>query len=184
MIGGGIAGLSAAATLASQGIKVTLLDAGPQLGGRARSVAIEFNSQVYQLDNGQHIMLGAYRETLKLLGKIGVNEKDAFLRMPLNLEARAGGQTVFKLAPPAWLPAPFNQLIGFLCCQGLTWHERISTIKLMLRLKKSNYQLITDEPLADYLQKNAQTNNVVTLLWEPLCLMQLLNWAVAPVAWR
>ena len=173
MIGGGIAGLSAAATLASQGIKVTLLDAGPQLGGRARSVAIEFNSQVYQLDNGQHIMLGAYRETLKLLGKIGVNEKDAFLRMPLNLEARAGGQTVFKLAPPAWLPTPFNQLIGFLCCQGLTWHGRISTIKLMLRLKKSNYQLITDEPLADYLQKNAQSSNVVALLWEPLCLAAL-----------
>ena len=173
MIGGGIAGLSAAATLASQGIKVTLLDAGPQLGGRARSVAIEFNSQVYQLDNGQHIMLGAYRETLKLLGKIGVNEKDAFLRMPLNLETRAGGQTVFKLAPPAWLPTPFNQLIGFLCCQGLTWHERISTIQFMLRLKKSNYQLITDEPLADYLQKNTQSSNVVTLLWEPLCLAAL-----------
>ena len=173
MIGGGIAGLSAAATLASQGIKVTLLDAGPQLGGRARSVAIEFNSQVYQLDNGQHIMLGAYRETLNLLQKIGVNEKDAFLRLPLNLETRAGGQTVFKLAPPAWLPTPFNQLIGFLCCQGLTWHERISTIKLMLRLKKSNYQLITDEPLADYLQKNAQSSNVVALLWEPLCLAAL-----------
>ena len=173
MIGGGIAGLSAAATLASQGIKVTLLDAGPQLGGRARSVAIEFNSQVYQLDNGQHIMLGAYRETLNLLQKIGVNEKDAFLRLPLNLETRAGGQTVFKLAPPAWLPTPFNQLIGFLCCQGLTWHGRISTIKLMLRLKKSNYQLITDEPLADYLQKNAQSSNVVALLWEPLCLAAL-----------
>ena len=173
MIGGGIAGLSAAVTLASQGIKVTLLDAAAQLGGRARSVAIEFNSQVHQLDNGQHIMLGAYRETLNLLQKIGVNEKYAFLRLPLNLETRAGGQTVFKLAPPAWLPAPFIQLIGFLCCQGLTWHERISTIKLMLRLKKSNYQLITDEPLADYLQKNAQTNNVVTLLWEPLCLAAL-----------
>ena len=154
MIGGGIAGLSAAATLAAQGIKVTLLDAGPQLGGRVRSVAIEFNSQVHQLDNGQHILLGAYRETLKLLQKIGVNEKDAFLRLPLNLEMRTGSQTVFKLAPPACFPAPFNQLIGFLFCQGLKWHERLSTIQFMLRLKKSNYQLVTDEPLADFLQKN------------------------------
>ena len=144
VIGGGIAGLSAAATLAAQDIKVTLLDAGPQLGGRARSVAIEFNSQVHQLDNGQHIMLGAYRETLKLLKKIGVNEKDAFLRLPLNLETRTGSQIAFKLAPPTYLPAPFNQLIGFLLCQGLTWHERISTIQFMLRLKKNNYQLIAD----------------------------------------
>jgi hydroxysqualene dehydroxylase len=173
VIGGGIAGLSAAATLASQGIKVTLLDAGPQLGGRARSVAIEFNSQVHQLDNGQHIMLGAYRETLKLLQKIGMQEKDAFLRLPLNLETRVGNQTVFKLAPPAYLPAPFNQLIGFLFCQGLKWNERISTIQFMLRLKKINYQLMGDESLADYLQENKQSNKVVTLLWEPLCLAAL-----------
>ena len=87
-IGGGMAGLAAASLLASRGIKVTLIRSSCNLGGRARSVAIEFNSQVHQLDNGQHIMLGAYTETLKLLEKIGVQENDAFLRMPLNLEIR------------------------------------------------------------------------------------------------
>ena len=173
VIGGGMAGLAAASSLSHRGIAVTLLEAASQLGGRARSVAIEFNSQVIQLDNGQHIMLGAYRETLKLLASIGIQQEDAFLRIPLTLDVRAGTQTAFKLSTPAYLPAPLNQLVGFLCCSGLSFSERIAVIKFMLRLKKSNYQLAADEPLADFLQNNQQSNNAITLLWEPLCLAAL-----------
>lgn len=173
VIGGGIAGLSAAASLASKGIQVTLLDAAPQLGGRARTVAIEFNSQVYPLDNGQHIMLGAYTETLKLLDKVGINEKDAFLRIPLNLQLHVNGQIGFKLKTPSYLPAPFDQLIGFLFCHGLKLHERISAIKFMAKLKKNNYQIGEDEALAIFLLKNKQNGNIINLLWEPLCLAAL-----------
>ncbi len=173
VIGGGVAGLAAATTLAEQGIQITLLEAGSQLGGRARSVAIEANSQVHQLDNGQHILLGAYQETLKLLAKIGVQEKDAFMRVPLTLDARAGNKPVFKYAAPAYLPAPLNQLVGFLFCTGLQWRERMLVIKFMLHLKKIHYRLATDEPLTDFLQKNQQSGNVITLLWEPLCLAAL-----------
>lgn len=173
VIGGGIAGLSAAVTLASEGKHVTLLDAAPQLGGRARTVAIEFNTQVHQLDNGQHILLGAYSETLKLLQKIGVNEKDAFLRMPLSLQLHVNSQIGFKLKTPRYLPAPFNQLVGFLCCHGLKLHERISAIKFMAKLKKSSYQIGEDEPLAIFLLKNKQYGNIINLLWEPLCLAAL-----------
>jgi squalene-associated FAD-dependent desaturase len=173
VVGGGMAGLAASCSLAQRGVAVTLLEAASQLGGRARSVAIEFNSQVIQLDNGQHIMLGAYRETLKLLASIGVQEEDAFLRVPLTLDVRAGNQTAFKVCPPAYLPAPLNQLIGFLCCKGLQWCERVAVIQFMLRLKKSNYQLAADEPLAVFLQSNQQSSNATTLLWEPLCLAAL-----------
>ena len=173
VIGGGMAGLAASSTLAHRGVDVTLLEAASHLGGRARSVAIEFNSQVIQLDNGQHVMLGAYRETLKLLASLGVQEEDAFLRIPLNLDMRAGTQTAFKLSTPAFLPAPLNQLIGFLCCKGLHWRERVAVIKFMLRLKKSHYHLATDEPLAVFLQNNQQSSKVITLLWEPLCLAAL-----------
>ena len=173
VIGGGMAGLAAASRLAHRGIDVTLLEAASHLGGRARSVAVEFNSQVVQLDNGQHIMLGAYRETLKLLASLGVQEEEAFLRVPLTLDVRAGTRNVFKLATPAYLPAPLNQLIGFLCCKGLLWRERVEVIQFMLRLKKSNYQLSADEPLAVFLQNNQQSNNAITLLWEPLCLAAL-----------
>ena len=173
VIGAGMAGMAAAVNLAAQGIQVTLLDAAAQTGGRARSVAIEFGSQVHQLDNGQHIMLGAYRETLKLLASVGVQEKDAFLRVPLSLDVRAGKQTAFKLNAPSYLPAPINQLIGFLFCQGLQWDERVAVIKFILRLKKNHYQIAEDEPLANFLHINQQSSNVTTLLWEPLCLAAL-----------
>jgi hydroxysqualene dehydroxylase len=173
VIGGGIAGLSAAATLASESIQVTLLDAAPQFGGRARTVAIEYNSQVHQLDNGQHILLGAYTETLKLLEKIGVNENDAFLRMPLNLELHVNNQRAFKLKTSRYLPSPIDQLIGFLFCHGLKLHERISAIKFMVNLKKRNFQISEDEPLAIFLLKNKQYGNIINLLWEPLCLAAL-----------
>ena len=173
VIGGGMAGMAAAASLAERNIKVTLLEAAAHLGGRARSVAIEHNSQVIQLDNGQHIALGAYRETLKLLATIGVQEKDAFLRTPLNLELRNGRQTAFKLSTNRYFPAPINQLIGVLSCQGLQWRERIAVIRFMLRLKKANYQLNHDEPLAEFLQQNQQSSKVIAMLWEPLCLAAL-----------
>ena len=89
IIGGGCAGLSAAAALAERGYAVTVFEAGSQLGGRARTVAIETNGLVHLVDNGQHILLGAYQETLALLKKVGVNKKQAFLRMPLQINMQS-----------------------------------------------------------------------------------------------
>ncbi len=173
VIGGGMAGLAAASTLASRGIKTTLLEAASQLGGRARSVAIEHNSQIIQLDNGQHIMLGAYTETLKLLANIGIQEKEVFMRMPLSLDIRNKHQTAFKLSAPAFLPNPLVQLFGFLFCTGLSWAERLATIQWMLKLKKTHYQLAVDTPLLAFLHQHNQSNNAIKLLWEPLCLAAL-----------
>ena len=174
IIGGGMAGLSAAATLAEQGIQTTLFESGPHFGGRARSVAIEFNSQTFQVDNGQHILLGAYHETLKLLEKVGVQEKQAFLRLPLALNMISPRhKKTFKLANLNFLPHPLNQLFGFLCCKGLSFKERISVVMLIVRLKKNNYRLTIDTPLKDYLLDNHQSNQTIKFLWEPLCLAAL-----------
>ena len=178
IIGGGLAGLTAAVSLTKQGIPVTLFEAGSQLGGRARSVAVEFNSRVVQLDNGQHIMLGAYRETLKLLALIGVEESQAFMRLPLKLNMRSGAQITFKSSNfklSAWrlLPAPLHLLAGFVFCSGLLFNERLAVIKFLLMLKKIQYNLSDDLPLLDFLQSNQQPNRIITLLWEPLCLSAL-----------
>lgn len=81
VVGGGWAGLAAAVELVRRGHKVVLHEMAPQLGGRARQVS----SKGMVLDNGQHIMLGAYSRTIALMKLVGVDLDGAFLRMPLRL---------------------------------------------------------------------------------------------------
>ncbi|MFL6717101.1 MAG: FAD-dependent oxidoreductase, partial [Burkholderiaceae bacterium] len=75
VVGGGWAGCAAAVELATKGACVTLYEAARTLGGRARVVW----SHGRALDNGQHILLGAYGETLRLLRLTGVAEKSVLL---------------------------------------------------------------------------------------------------------
>ena len=81
VIGGGWSGLAAAVSLTDSAQAVTLIEMAPQLGGRARSVAHEGES----LDNGQHILIGAYAQSLALMRTVGVDPEDALLRLPLRL---------------------------------------------------------------------------------------------------
>ncbi|OGV76227.1 MAG: desaturase [Methylotenera sp. RIFCSPLOWO2_02_FULL_45_14] len=174
VIGGGCAGLSAAAHLAERGYAVTVFEASSQLGGRARTVVVENKDLMQLLDNGQHILLGAYTETLALLEKIGVDENQVFLRQPLQLNMQsAAAKSVFSLKSARFLPAPLNMLWGFLCCRGLNFSERIAALKLMRYLKSTRYEIISDRPLEQFLIDHQQTVRLIELLWEPLCLAAL-----------
>ena len=174
VIGGGCAGLSAAATLVERGYAVTLFEAGSQLGGRARTVVVENNGLLQPLDNGQHIMLGAYQETLALLKKAGIKEAQAFLRIPLQINMQSNSaNSVFSLKSVNFFPAPFNLLFGFLCCKGLSFSERWAALKFLRHLKNTDYQITNDEPLEQFLINHQQTSRLVEFLWEPLCLAAL-----------
>jgi len=81
VVGGGWAGLAAAVQGTLDGHAVTLFEMAPQLGGRARAV----NHGDQALDNGQHILIGAYAETLRLMRAVGVDVDAALLRTPLQL---------------------------------------------------------------------------------------------------
>jgi len=81
IVGGGWAGLAAAVEATRRGHRVTLFEMAPQLGGRSRAVDVAG----LELDNGQHILIGAYLETLALLRTVGVDVGAAFLRTPLRL---------------------------------------------------------------------------------------------------
>src|SRR5574343_542446 len=105
IIAAGWSGLAAATELAASGIAVTVLEAARHPGGRARTVPRHGLS----LDNGQHILLGAYSETLRLLGSLGVPEAQAFHRLPLRL--CFPGQ--LDLTAPR-LPAPAHLLAALL----------------------------------------------------------------------
>lgn len=174
IIGGGCAGLSAAATLVERGYQVTIFESAMQLGGRARSVAVETNGLLQILDNGQHILLGAYTETLRLLKTAGVNEKQVFLRLPLQIKMQTESEnTAFKFKACGLLPAPFNLLFGLLFCKGLSLSERMHAVKLMRYLRNNNYQIALDKPLILFLINHLQSKRLIQYLWEPLCLAAL-----------
>lgn len=164
IIGGGYAGLAAAVELARQGVPVTLFEAGKTLGGRARGISY----RGIAMDNGQHILLGAYRETLRLMALVGVKQKDAMLRLPLAL--RIPGHFTFK--PPA-LPAPLHLIAGLLLAQGLPLGERLAAIRFALALRLKNFRLVQDMSVASLLTHYRQDGKIGSLLWEPLCLAAL-----------
>ncbi|MGB4811136.1 MAG: hydroxysqualene dehydroxylase HpnE [Methylophilaceae bacterium] len=174
IIGGGCAGLSAAVTLIDQGHSVTLFEAALHLGGRARTVLVEHNQSKHVLDNGQHILLGAYQETLGLLHKMGIAENNAFLRLPLQIRMQSQHEKpAFLLKPAHQLPTPFNLLFGFFYCEGLNFSERLTVIKFVSQLKLSGYKITEDIVLEAFLKNNKQNTKLIEMLWEPLCLAAL-----------
>ena len=122
VIGGGWAGIAAAVELTAGGAAVTLHEAGRVLGGRARSVDIDGHT----LDNGQHILLGAYRDTLALMRQVGADPDVLFDRRPLQVVDRGG----FRLALPR-LPAPLNVAWGLLTASAVGWPEKLRTARWM-----------------------------------------------------
>jgi squalene-associated FAD-dependent desaturase len=164
IIGGGLAGLSAASKLAEAGIDVTLFEAAPQLGGRARA----FNWKGKRLDNGQHILLGAYQQTLKLMASVGIDEKNVLLRLPLALNMHQS----FSLKAKR-LPAPLHLLFGLLTATDLSWPERFAAIRFFVWLKAIRFKLTQDKPLLDLLIQKNQPTRLIKWLWEPLCLAAL-----------
>ena len=83
IVGAGWAGLAAAVAAVDSGERVTLFEMAPQAGGRARSLAAEPGG--LRLDNGQHILIGAYTVTLGLMRRVGVDPDTVLLRTPLAL---------------------------------------------------------------------------------------------------
>ena len=164
IIGGGLAGLSAASKLAEGGIDVTLFEAATQLGGRARAVIWKGKC----LDNGQHILLGAYQQTLGLMASIGVNENLVLLRLPLALNM----QGAFTLKAKNF-PAPLHLLFGLLFAKGLSWQERFAAIRFFVWLKITSFKLPRDESLLSLLNRKHQPERLIKWLWEPLCLAAL-----------
>jgi len=87
VVGGGWAGCAAAVELVRAGQQVTVFEAARTLGGRARRVAFDGR----ELDNGQHIMLGAYSESLRIMRAVGVDLRSAVLTLPLQMRYPPGG---------------------------------------------------------------------------------------------
>jgi squalene-associated FAD-dependent desaturase len=163
IIGAGYAGMAAAVTLAQQGVSVTVYESGKTLGGRARRV----QHDDLAVDNGQHLLLGAYTETLRLV-ELVAPERNAWVRQPLTLRTLSGMQ----LRAPR-LPAPFNTLIALLTAKGLSVAERYAALRFMLVQRVKRYKLSSDCSVASLLEQHSQSATLIHKLWAPLCIAAL-----------
>ena len=164
IIGAGWAGMAAAVALAHSKITVTVFEAAHHLGGRARSVEIGG----IELDNGQHLLIGAYRETLRLMRLIGADPDRLLLRQPLTIEYP--GQ--FSLRAPR-LPAPLHLAAALLTAGGLGWGERIAAVRFIAAMRRNAYRIAADMTVGELLARHRQTGALARYLWEPLCVSAL-----------
>ena len=167
VVGGGWAGCAAGVELASRGAQVTLFEAARTLGGRARAV----QAKEALLDNGQHIMLGAYAQTLALLRRVGVSERDALLRLPLQMRYPPGSGLLDFVAPP--LPAPLHMAMALLRAKGLDRDDKLALARFSTSARWMQWGLNTDCSVAELLERFGQTARLTRLMWRPLCLAAL-----------
>ncbi|RSZ61007.1 FAD-dependent oxidoreductase [Massilia atriviolacea] len=167
VIGAGWAGCSAAVELARAGCKVTLFEAARTLGGRARAVEV----QGRQLDNGQHILLGAYKESLRLMRAVGIDLRAAMLHLPLQMRYPKGSGGMDFVAPR--LPAPLHLALALLRADGLAWADKLSLARFSSTARWMDWRLHNDCSVSELLERYGQTERLIELMWRPLCLAAL-----------
>jgi len=168
VVGAGWAGLAAAVRLKDLGATVTVFEAAPVAGGRARGVD---DVNMGRIDNGQHLMLGAYTESLKLIERLlpSPSLEHVLLRLPLHLESADGS---FKLQASN-LPAPLNTLLALLSAKGLGLSERLCALRMMLRCRLTGWRAQPNETVQSLLRRHQQSAMLSHRLWTPLCLAAL-----------
>ena len=147
--------MAAAVTLAERGVGVTVFESGPVPGGRARRVV----SQGYELDNGQHIFVGAYTELFRLMRAVDVGP-DALLRLPLEIRYADGFSFGAGLA-------------GLLLARGVPIGEKLGTLGFMAALRRMNFRVEPDLPVQQFLDRQGQHGRMRHYLWGPLCVSAL-----------
>ena len=163
IVGAGYAGMAAAVALAERGIRVSVFESGAVPGGRARRIV----SQDRELDNGQHILAGAYTELFRLMRTVGV-PADALLRIPH--EIRYADGFAFRAL---WLPAPLGLLAGLLAVNRVPFAERMGALKFMAALRKRDWRMQPDITVKQLLDAHGQRGRLRHYLWEPLCVSAL-----------
>ena len=187
--------MAAATALAEAGERVLVLEARGQLGGRATAFRDRETGEL--VDNGQHVMFGCYRETFRLLRRVGA---EGHVRVQPALEVPYIGPdgTRSVLRCPSWLPSPLHLLGGVFGWDALSWSERLSVLRLAgpltrarrdVRLKAEatgsarearrpsddprGFRLQAEETVADWLTRHEQRGRLRDWLWEPLAVAAL-----------
>jgi len=164
VVGGGWSGLAAAVALVERGHGVTVFEAAPEPGGRARGLTLDGLA----LDNGQHLLLGAYEATCAAMRTVGVEPEQAFERRPLSLDLRGAGERMRLQMPRAGGPLALSFALATM--RGPSLGARMTALRHAPCLRR----LPPDEQsAADWLHACGQPPALVRGLWAPLCLAAL-----------
>jgi len=163
VVGAGWAGLAAAARLRRAGRAVRVYEAAAAPGGRARRINHPGLGQ--SLDNGQHILLGAYADTLALMRELGVDPGHALVARDLALRSADGGLSL-RFWP---LPPPLHRLGVLLGSHGLDgWRGRRHLARVFDALDPDCVD--PSVTVSDWLAGLGCPPGLMARLWEPLCL--------------
>jgi zeta-carotene desaturase len=167
VIGGGLAGMSAALALASAGYQVELWESRPFLGGRATSFPyIAANGEQELIDNCQHILLRCCVNLLDFYRRLGAQNEIRFYREFTFLEP--GGRRS-RMASGV-LPAPGHFAGSFLTLRFLSLADKLAVARgLLALLRERNHRTDLDDlTMADWLAGHGQTPNAVNRFWRPI----------------
>ena len=167
VVGAGWAGMAAAVSAAQAGHQVSVFETSHTLGGRARMLTghLPDGTEVL-LDNGQHILIGAYRETLHLMELVGVSTQDSLLRLPLGLQFPNGHGITF----PPWT-APLDIIAGLVSARGWTCKDKWSLLQAALQWRRQGYVCAPHTTVAQLC--SALTPHVRKTFIDPLCISAL-----------
>jgi squalene-associated FAD-dependent desaturase len=177
VVGAGFAGLSAAVRLSELGARVRVVEARRRAGGRATAFRDPATGE--WVDNGQHLMLGCYRETLRFLATIGAADRVA-------IQPRLQVQFVDTNGRPSTLdcprlPSPLHLLGGLFAWDALGVRDRLSALRLLPALSRAGADLRhgrgaaarPDETVEEWLVRHGQSPRLREMLWEPLAIAAL-----------
>ncbi len=161
VLGGGVAGMTAAFGLADRGFRVTLLESRQWLGGRAFSFVDRHSGR--RLDNGPHVMLGCYRATRALVRRLGTEDLFDQGRRLTMAYRRVGGELLRLELPRLFVPLAMPWALLRL---GLPFGAKL---RALFGMTTSLFGAPRSWTVADWIRRRGQRGDPARVLWEPLC---------------
>lgn len=168
VIGGGVAGMTAALNLGLEGFTPQLYEAKAYLGGRAHSLTDAPTGLT--LDNGQHIVMGCYQHFMQLVDILGIEHKFS-KQDTMTVPYVSPGQRWSQLKAMK-LPAPFHLICGLFNFNELSTRDRLAIMRMGSTLRLHGPPPPTTT-VAAWLEHNGQTPGSIRALWEPFCIAAL-----------
>lgn len=167
IVGGGLAGLAAGCALANAGLRVTVLERRPYVGGRASSYEHPGTGEV--VDNCQHVLLGCCTNLIDFYDRLGVSGKIRWFDELTFIEP--GGRT--SRMAPSFLPAPLHNVPTFLGAKMLNAGDKIAISRAMAVMSRG---LPEDSPenFLSWLRRHKQTEQAIERFWKTV-LVSALN---------